>query len=861
ESLNPDMDMESDLGIDSIKRVAILSELQEKLPQAPRITPEQLGTIRTLRQVAAHLTAGTAPAPAAAPAKAAAPAMETEIAREVLKLADLDQSARGEALKLDKSLPVWITDDGSPLADAVAGDLTGRGYKAEKISPDAAPAVPAALAALVVLAPAAKLDKKGFWNEGSELSLKKSFRLVRSAGPALRAAGRSGGACLLTVSRLDGAFGVAGLKSEQDPVFGGLAGLAKTAAREWPEVSCRALDAASGWTHTVSVARAVADELFFKGPAELGLSENGGKVVLLSGSERAAPGKFPLAKGDTVLITGGARGVTAEAAAALAAACGASLALVGRSPLPAAEEPWLAACSTDADIKKALISREPGMTPRTAGERCASILAAREIRAQLNRFEAAGSRAAYYSADIRDAAAVADTVARIRKDLGPVRGLVHGAGVLADKFILDKTDAQFDSVFDTKVTGLRNILSALDLAALKAVALYSSSTARFGRTGQCDYAMANEVLNKTARLLARRLPDCRVTSFNWGPWDGGMVNDGLKALFAKEGVGVIGLAEGGRFLADELASPDGPAEVVVVARPKAAAAPPAESGGAPLSRAFELPVSVAGCPFLRSHVINGRAVVPTAVMTEWLAHAALHGNPGLLFHGFDGLKVYKGVLLSDGEYRVSALAGKPVKENGLFFVKTELRGPSGELHAGARIALAASLPKAPAAAPDFPMKAYSRTPEKAYAEILFHGEDMRFIRSVAGVSETGIVLDAAAALPPASWMRGAPRDRWLADPAALDAAFQGLILWTFENSGACSLPNSAASYRQFARFPEKGARISARVTRSAEHACAADIDFTDEKGALVARLTGYEATVDAALNAAFRRKELSPTAG
>ncbi|MEK7722621.1 MAG: acyltransferase domain-containing protein, partial [Elusimicrobiota bacterium] len=61
ESLNTDMDMESDLGIDSIKRVAILSELQEKLPSAPRITPEQLGSIRTLRQVTAYLSAGIPP--------------------------------------------------------------------------------------------------------------------------------------------------------------------------------------------------------------------------------------------------------------------------------------------------------------------------------------------------------------------------------------------------------------------------------------------------------------------------------------------------------------------------------------------------------------------------------------------------------------------------------------------------------------------------------------------------------------------------------------------------------------------------------------------------------------------------------
>jgi NAD(P)-dependent dehydrogenase (short-subunit alcohol dehydrogenase family) len=786
--------------------------------------------------------------------------LESEIVREVLKTAELDPSAVREKVTLDIKSPLWVTDDGSALSGAIVKNLQDRGYKAEKVSLDSPAPAEGGLAALIILAPAAKLGKKAFWDISSEAFLKKSFRLARAAGPALKAAGAASGACLMTVSRLDGAFGVSGLKSEQDPVFGGLAGLAKTASREWPEVSCRALDAAADWDHTVSVAQAVADELFCKGPEELGLSGTGGKVVLLSRSEQVKGGKFPLAKGDVVLITGGARGVTAEAAAAVAAASGAALAVLGRSPLPASEEAWLAACASEADIKKALISRTPGLAPKAAGEQCRKILAAREIRAQLNRFEAAGSRASYYSADIRDPKAVEEVLQKVKKELGPVRGLVHGAGVLADKLMLEKTDEQFDSVFDTKVTGLRNILSGLDLAKLKVVALYSSSTARFGRIGQCDYAMANEVLNKTARLLARRLPDCRVTSFNWGPWDGGMVNDGLKAMFAKEGVGVIGLEEGGKFLINEL-SADGPAEVVVVSRPKAAAAgaAPAASGAA-LGRAFEFPVSVEECPFLLSHVINSRAVVPTAVIAEWLAHAALHGNPGLLFHGFNNLKIYKGILLSAGAYRVSALAGKAARNGSAFTVSAELRGPGGELHAGAEMVLAATLPKGPAPAPDFPLKPYPRTAERAYEEILFHGEDMRFIRSVSGVSDRGIVLDAAASLPPASWMRSPLRDRWLADPSALDAAFQGMILWTFENSGACSLPNSASSYRQFAPFPKNGVRVSARVTRSAEHSCTADIDFTDDKGLLVARLEGYESTVDKSLNAAFHKKDLSATA-
>jgi len=858
-SLNQDMDMESDLGIDSIKRVAILSELQEKLPSAPRITPEQLGTIRTLRQITAYLSAGTPQAAAALPRAASVQPRNREegvITRQVLKAENFTPALPREKTALDKSLPILITDDGAGLAQAVADSLAEMGYRARKISLEDAPPA-GGLAGLIILAPAARLPKKYFWEKDSEDFLKKAFLLAQAAGPALRASGKTSGACLMTVSRLDGAFGLSGLKSEQDPVFGGLAGLAKTAGHEWPEVSCRALDAAADWQHAVSVAQAIADELFFKGPAELGLSETGGKVILLTGSEQVKGGKLPLEKGDVVLITGGARGVTAEAAAALAA-CAPTLAILGRSPLPAAEEGWLAACSAENDIKKALMTRNPGMAPKAAGEECRRLLAAREIRAQLNRFEAAGARAVYYSADIRSQASVVSAVEQIARELGPVRGLVHGAGVLADKLILEKTAEQFASVFDTKVAGLRNLLAALELRKLKFIALYSSSTARFGRKGQCDYAMANEVLNKTAHILSRRLPDCRAVAFNWGPWDGGMVNDGLRNLFASEGIGVIGLASGGKFLADELAAPAGAVEVVVIAGPAGA---PKPGAAAPLNAAvpaFELSVSLEDHPFLRSHVINGKAVVPTAIITEWLAHAALHENPGLLFHGFNNLKICKGVILGGGAYKLSAFSAKAARKDKVFAAAAELRGPNGELHASAEIVLVSSLPAAGAPLPEFALKAYPRTLDKAYGEILFHGEDMRFIRAVTGVSEKGIALDAAASLPPGSWMRRPLRDRWLADPAALDAAFQGMILWTFENSGAGSLPNFAGSYRQFvAGFPARGVRALVHVTRAQEYSAQADIDFIDDKGALVARLTGYECTVDKSLNGAFRKTEVA----
>jgi acyl carrier protein len=45
------MDMEADLGIDSIKRVEILNGIQEKMPNLPEVNPEELAELRTLEQI------------------------------------------------------------------------------------------------------------------------------------------------------------------------------------------------------------------------------------------------------------------------------------------------------------------------------------------------------------------------------------------------------------------------------------------------------------------------------------------------------------------------------------------------------------------------------------------------------------------------------------------------------------------------------------------------------------------------------------------------------------------------------------------------------------------------------------------
>jgi polyketide-type polyunsaturated fatty acid synthase PfaA len=55
EMLELDMDMEADLGIDSIKRVEILSAMQERFPDTPQGNPEDLAELRTLGQIIGYM--------------------------------------------------------------------------------------------------------------------------------------------------------------------------------------------------------------------------------------------------------------------------------------------------------------------------------------------------------------------------------------------------------------------------------------------------------------------------------------------------------------------------------------------------------------------------------------------------------------------------------------------------------------------------------------------------------------------------------------------------------------------------------------------------------------------------------------
>jgi NAD(P)-dependent dehydrogenase (short-subunit alcohol dehydrogenase family) len=526
--------------------------------------------------------------------------------------------------------------------------------------------------------------------------------------------------------------------------------------------------------------------------------------------------------------------------------------------------------NSEMEIKKELAARSgAGLSPKAIGEQCKQILANREVRTNLEKLSASCSKVLYRSVDIRDAGSVAQILAEVQAELGPVCGIIHGAGVLADALIEDKTAEQFQRVFATKVTGLQNILSSIDVHKLNFLAMFSSTTARFGRTGQVDYAMANEVLNKMAQKYSRLLKNTRVVSFNWGPWEGGMVGEGLKKLFLKEGIGLIPLKEGAALLACELLATNSSVEVSVLAKGSSIPreeVPAKVKSEVPALLTFERRLDLLEHPFLEHHVIDGRPVLPMAIMLEWLAHAALHENPGYQFHGCDDFRILHGVICDQPEaLQLRYLSGVPRATSNGLIIPVEARSfrNNGKdvLHAKADILLVEALPGSPTNLRSITAPKVEYLIDDLYRDVLFHGKMMHCLENVESCGERGITCWVKGAPEPSEWIRQPLRQRWILDPLGLDAVLQMMIVWTSKMQSMGSLPCRIGSLRLF-RKPVFNQKLKAvlEIRKANELHAVADVDMIDPVFGVVMRLEGVEGVLDASLARAFRKNRLGKPA-
>jgi acyl transferase domain-containing protein/acyl carrier protein len=914
DAIDPAMDLEADLGIDSIKRVEILSALRTERPELPSPPPELLGTLRSLAEIAAWFgeatdtTAATAPSiapsiapspPTAPPAIAAAPSLPpASSTREALaSLAGAERSLQRRVV--EAAIAPRLIEGGLPLPAAgdvlVVGDATdpilGRLVDAlrslgvpARTSPINAPLPAVAVLRLLILVPPAAAELDELWS---------AVARVQEGAAALRQAGRSGGARVASVSRVDGAFGLRECSGERALLGSSLSGLVKTIPHEWEGVSGRAVDLDPRIEEAPGTIGQLAAALLADGPAEVGLRAEG--TVILE--ERDASyaelpeDPAPFERGDLVLVTGGGRGVTAECAITIAARTCATLAILGRSAPPEPEPTWIAAARDEATLKRAFFERHPGLPPREIGERVGRVLADRELADTLARIEEVGGRALYRSVDVRDGRGLAAAIADLTAAEGPVRGWVHGAGVIEDREIEQKTRDSFERVVRTKFDGAASIASMLPIDTLRAIAFFSSSTGRYGRKGQVDYAIANEALNRLACLEARRRPQCRVASIGWGPWDGGMVTPGLARLFAAEGVGLIPIAGGSIACLRELSAPPGasiwstvlgpapgggrtpaptsdplPVAATLPLSDSRAPTPPAEAPIAPRSgsaprptegeTALRMTLDPRTMPVLADHAIDGRAVLPFALMLEWGAEAALHRHPGLQLEALEKWRVMKGVILPPaGSATIEVRLGDGRADGERLRVPVELVGWAEErevLHARGTAILSPFGTPPPRPLPSPALDPHPRGVVEAYDEELFHGPTLRTITRVIGSSDEGIAALCDPAPDPRAWLPHPHRSRWVIDPLLLDAAFQLQILWSIGAAGSPCLPCFVERLERYDRPPSvEGHTVRVRIDERSEHGASSTVEILDADGEPILRLHGAECVIDPSLGRAF----------
>ncbi|MGA3327991.1 MAG: SDR family NAD(P)-dependent oxidoreductase [Terriglobia bacterium] len=447
-------------------------------------------------------------------------------------------------------------------------------------------------------------------------------------------------------------------------------------------------------------------------------------------------------------------------------------------------------------------------------------------------FRAARAVAARYAArpgvfvGAQDTGAVRRSFADIRTRFGPIKALIHGAGVLADKRLIEKTDAQFDRVFDTKVQGLRALLEAAQDDDLAWICLFSSFVAKAGNAGQCDYAMANEILNLVACAeRARRGTLCVVRAIGWGPWEGGMVTPPLRKHFQSLGVPLITLEAGARAFVAE----GSPADDVVVL-----AGGDSISQALPAKRerdtAFDLWVDDANYPYLRDHALNGVPVVPIALVIEWFFRAMRGVSPGRT-PVLRSLKVLRGIKL-DAALRGELLQITRRSEEGKW--RLELRGPGDLICYSATAEFESSSPDWKAVVE--PAGA-ATSDERIYdGVVLFHGPAFQALRSLDATDHVGMSANVAG-LAELGWKLGA----WQTDPAAIDGMLQIGLKWSEKLLGGATLPMAFRSFHLFAPGAARGRLRTTAWTRHVQHAqVVCDVALATPEGDMVAVLSGAE---------------------
>ena len=564
---------------------------------------------------------------------------------------------------------ILVTSDGTSLTDQVVSQLIEKGnqvavldlktlgvYSDENISQaiNTIRIKHGAIGSVIHLHPHFEFEKGNFTQhfEAEKEIVKTVFFIAKHVQKELNELGTKQRVGFVSVTQLDGKLGQ-GKRGNVSVLGGGLTGLIKCLNLEWSSVFCRALDVQPELEINNKANQVITE---FCDPdtsiMEVGFSEEGRCTTQTKPSEvfENQEIKTNVTSDSVFLVSGGARGVTATCVIEMSKAFQCKFILLGRSENDF-ELPPFAILESDENTLKRLIMEDM----KSNGEKPSlpkvksifkNIIAKKEIDETIRAIETTGGEAIYIKGDVTELQSYKVALVQASKKLGAITAIIHGAGRLADKYIQDKTEADFENVLTVKLDGFLSLLRAVNLNQLEHLVLFSSVAGYYGNVGQTDYAIANEILSKAAHLFKTNHPKTHVSAINWGAWDSGMVSGELKAQFEAAGVVLVNSEGGAAMMVNEFSNAyfNEPQMIIGGTLPAGIS-----HIGEPKTIRIHRKLVRSQNPFLEHHSIQGNPVLPVINAIGWMAQTCENIYPDFKAFEIDNVKLYKGIVFDGTE--------------------------------------------------------------------------------------------------------------------------------------------------------------------------------------------------------------------
>ncbi|MFT5679671.1 MAG: NAD(P)-dependent dehydrogenase (short-subunit alcohol dehydrogenase family), partial [Myxococcota bacterium] len=832
DELDPDYELEADLGVDTVKQAEIFGSVREKLglDQDDEFNLADHPTIAGLAGYLSSRVAAGAPVeePPVAEQPVAEPSLDDDPSSEEapgpfdsptpLNLETFDDphglpEPRSIAKPVDPNvLPASFRIRRPVLVDSPAwaiGSLSGRTVKVLGAGP---------LAASLK----AELKRRGAKTSGRpDAVIDADADVIRSfhAARALDSHRPTDWVC----ASLIGADPTV-VPAEIAVRIGARAGFTKALNQEWSECAARLVDVHPSLSDP-KAARLLCDELAARDGAVEIFHHGGRRLTMALQLEPMPTSGQPLTNNPVIVLTGGTRGITARIALEFAHRGPCRLALLARTAPAGAP---LDEGTTRAEIRAALQESGHRGTPAEIETRMKPLRSADEVRQNIAKLTEAGAEVMFVSVDLSDPVTIHGALERVRTNWGRIDGVVHGAGAEESRLIIDKDENDFRRIFDGKALGGLALAEALSeqtwLVSMGSVA------GRFGNPGQVDYAAANEAM---ARVCLGRARSLHVDWTAWG--DVGMASrGGMDTLLVSRGIELLPAAPGAALLVDMVLE-EMWGEKVVAGRlgdMTSACDHPLldtlryEGDGVVAERLL----SLTSDPWIADHAIDGVPVLPGVIGLEMMAAVATRCRPSRAYCGTREVSFSAPIKLYRDEPTRLIVHAEPEGSSTIRCTLSSQRtAKTGRVltteHFSALIELRAELspkPLPPAIAFD------TRIDQSEIYQRFFHGPSFQVLESASGVTADGLEAEILVD-------HGLVSGGLITAPLILEAAFQAAGLHRMVVDGERALP---ARIKQVSLLtvPKDGASLWALVRRVGDHY---DIDVSSGS-APVMRIRGFE---------------------